>query len=422
MGVRIRTALTTLAGLGLWAGSAVASGPAGAANEAATADATVLAATVSTMSVDLCSLPDGTTYVLESAGGAGGQVIEVTSAGSVSTFVAATASLTNPEGIACGTDALFASLGNGDIMKMPLASPTPSAYSTGNSFIPGSLGLDATGRLLVVAQNQATIYVVAPGGGSAASLNVSGLNTGLYNIAVGAAAFFISNQFTGEIFKAPLAGGPASVVASGGHMPAGLALDAAGNLWSVDLTDSTMTMVPGSGASAVSVTLSGVPLGGPGGLAWGGGVLHTQSIDDVGQPLLSLSVTGPPGAPQDVSAVLGAGGVATVTWSAPLSDGGNDIEHYVVTASPGGATCTTTTHTCELAGLMAGTTYSIVVNATSRAGVGAPSSPVLLSLPAPPAPDLPATGGGGLGVVLGVLLLLLGVALLRRTNRAELNP
>jgi hypothetical protein len=298
-----------------------------------------------------------------------------------------------------------------------MSSATPVPYSTSNSFVPAGLGLDATGRLLIVAQDQPAIFAVAPGGGTATSMNVGGLTTGLYNIAISATSVFVSNEVTGEIFKVALGGGTAAVVATGGHLPAGLALDDAGNLWSVDLTDSTMTMVPGSGESAVNVTLTGVPLGGPGGLAWGGGALHTQSIDAVGQPLLSLSVTGPPGAPTGVTAVLGADSVATVGWVPPLSDGGHSIEHYTVIASLGGATCTTTTHTCDLHGLLAGTTYSITVAATTSAGAGTPSSPVLLSLPALPEPELPATGGGEFSLQFSLLMLGLGGLLLGMARR-----
>lgn len=47
-----------------------------------------------------------------------------------------------------------------------------------------------------------------------------------------------------------------------------------------------------------------------------------------------------PGAPTGVSAVAGNAS-ATVSWSAPGSDGGSPITGYTVTSSPGAKTCTT---------------------------------------------------------------------------------
>ena len=50
----------------------------------------------------------------------------------------------------------------------------------------------------------------------------------------------------------------------------------------------------------------------------------------------------PPGAPTNVSATPGNGS-ASVSWTAPSSDGGSAITQYTVTAAPGGITATSTT-------------------------------------------------------------------------------
>ena len=82
-----------------------------------------------------------------------------------------------------------------------------------------------------------------------------------------------------------------------------------------------------------------------------------------------------PGAPTGVTATAG-NGQATVTWSAPASNGGSPITGYTVTASPGGLTCTTAgALTCTVSGLTNGTPYSFTVTASNAAGTGPSSSP-----------------------------------------------
>jgi chitinase len=86
---------------------------------------------------------------------------------------------------------------------------------------------------------------------------------------------------------------------------------------------------------------------------------------------------------------------ATVTWSAPYSDGGRTLLSYRVTASPGGATLTVTAPATSavVRGLTNGTAYTFTVVATNSAGDGpasAASAPVTpqgtVTAPPPPPP------------------------------------
>lgn len=60
---------------------------------------------------------------------------------------------------------------------------------------------------------------------------------------------------------------------------------------------------------------------------------------------------------------------ATISWSPPSNNGGTPITGYTVTASPGGATCSTSGATsCSISGLTDGTPYTFAVTATNLVG------------------------------------------------------
>jgi len=81
-----------------------------------------------------------------------------------------------------------------------------------------------------------------------------------------------------------------------------------------------------------------------------------------------------PGAPTGLTATRGNAQVS-LAWSAPASNGGSAITGYTVTASPGGATCTSAGLSCTVTGLTNGTAYSFTVTATNAVGTGPASAP-----------------------------------------------
>jgi hypothetical protein len=106
---------------------------------------------------------------------------------------------------------------------------------------------------------------------------------------------------------------------------------------------------------------------------------------------------------------------ATVSFTAPGSDGGAPITSYKVTASPGGLFATGTASPLTVVGLTNGTAYTFTVTASNRVGESLPSAasgsvtPAVAVVPPPAAPVPTPTGGGGSFSI----LLLLALSLLR---------
>ncbi len=100
-----------------------------------------------------------------------------------------------------------------------------------------------------------------------------------------------------------------------------------------------------------------------------------------------------PGAPTGVAGVP-ANGQVTVSWAAPVSDGGSAVTGYVVTGSPAGSCAAVAPATsCVVSGLTNGIGHTFTVVASNVAGAGAASS-VSGSVTPRTVPDAP-TGVNG---------------------------
>ena len=128
----------------------------------------------------------------------------------------------------------------------------------------------------------------------------------------------------------------------------------------------TCTVTPATGYQIASVTGCGGTLTGT--------IFTTGTITGACTVSASFSAaTTAPGAPINVSATVG-NTQATVSFTAPTSNGGNAITGYTVTSSPGNKTASGTASPITVTGLTNGTAYTFTVTATNAAGAGPTSA------------------------------------------------
>ena len=133
--------------------------------------------------------------------------------------------------------------------------------------------------------------------------------------------------------------------------------------------------------SAIRVYRSGLLVASATDGTFTGGKVGFGSKNDGGS-FDDLAVTGTlapltaPGSPSGVTATAGEAS-ATVSWTAPASDGGAPISSYVATASPGGATTAVAgpARSATVTGLTNGTAYTLTVTAMNSIGTGPASAP-----------------------------------------------
>lgn len=236
-------------------------------------------------------------------------------------------------------------------------------------------------------------------------------NTPFLYSASGLPPGLVINTATGQIYGTPTALGsyPATVSATNAGGSGTLAVTF--NIAGLALT----VAKPGSGAGTVTSTPAGIDCGVTCSAAYNFGtavaLLATPAAGSLftgwsgacaGSGACSVTMNAamaetanftlilPPGAPTLVSATPGAR-QATLTFSAPASDGGSAITGYTATctsAVPASSSASGSASPIVVIGLTPDVAYSCTVTATNSAGAGAPSAALAVT----PLPDLALVG------------------------------
>ncbi len=190
---------------------------------------------------------------------------------------------------------------------------------------------------------------------------------------------FSGDKFTGFSFIMTAAGFPEATpiadqtIRSGENTGAlSFVFGYKGSAPTLTMTSSNTAVVPGANIVLGGVNYSRtVTVSAPTGVSGS----STITIKTGTTTLLSfvVTVTGLPGSPTIGTATAGDA-QATVSFTAPASNGGATITSYTVTSNPGSITATGTASPLIITGLTNGTSYTFTVTATNSVGTGPAST------------------------------------------------
>ncbi len=155
--------------------------------------------------------------------------------------------------------------------------------------------------------------------------------------------------------------------------------------WTPVSPTSTTNLVNGNLVTTLSTTVTGLTNGDP-------YTFQVRANNSVGNGTSSTPATATPvTTPGQPTAVHTAAGdfKATISWTAPVDNGGTDITGYTVSGT--GGSCTTAGTSCIVTGLADDTDYTFTVHATNAVGNGPDSADAAVTPQAPAiTPSVPA--------------------------------
>ena len=230
----------------------------------------------------------------------------------------------------------------------------PYSYAISSGALPTGLSLSSAGLLSGTPTQSGTFNFSVMASDTTAGAGMPYHGTQAYSLTINGptitvAPASLNDGTVGDAYSATLtaSGGtaPYAFAVTGGALPAGISL--------------------GGG------TLSGTPTAAG---SFGFTVTATDAQGFTGSRGYTLVVAAiRPGAPTIGTATAGSG-QASVSFTAPASNGGATISSYTVTSSPGGITATGAASPITVTGLTNGIAYTFTVTATNSAGTGDSSS------------------------------------------------
>ncbi|MGA9146845.1 MAG: fibronectin type III domain-containing protein, partial [Candidatus Nanopelagicales bacterium] len=239
----------------------------------------------------------------------------------------------------------------------------------------------------------------------ALTCEVSGLTNGVaYTFAVSATNIVgtgARSTASATVTPRTIPGRPRSVGAVPGNSSSTVSWVAPATNGGSTITGYTVTASDGGRACTTGGALTCTVAGLTNGLAYTFTVSATNEAG-IGAPSAASTPVTPrtvPDAPSSVVAVAGDG-KATLSWAAPIRDGGSTISGYSARVSPGGQVCATTgALTCEITGLTNGNTYTYLVTATNTAGTSPEAVSASTILETEPGAPIISKGTAGDGQV-----------------------
>ena len=210
--------------------------------------------------------------------------------------------------------------------------------------------------------------------GAISPLTVTGLTNGtVYTftvIATNAVGNSVESALSSEVTPATVPEAPTAIDATAGDGEVSVAFTAPVSDGGSVITDYTVTSSPGNftATGAISpLTVTGLTNG----TVYTFTVIATNAVGNSVESALSSEVTPAtvPEAPTAIDATAGDG-EASVSFDAPVSNGGSVITGYTVTSDPEGITATGTSSPITITGLTNGVEYTFIVLATNALGDG----------------------------------------------------